>query len=291
MNKVYRVIWSRTKNCYVIVSEIARKNQRGSSKGRGVVAALAMTSILSLGIGTPIYAAYDPATNTDILTNQMVSESRGDTSKGDFKSYDHPDRNLVINWTDNSRGDGAAIRDAQVKAKNITIHTDFAGNQWTDKGVISDGTTHIEASGNIRIDSHDDGVFTEGTGSVTIENFKNLTIRSTNGYGMVDNAGGIVILGGEGSTVKISSEDNSSDFFSRPAIGNSAQSFYNPVGNGIAIKADVITLEGKDNAILAGPGADGHRFNVNLAAKTVDIKGIVMGVGSDIDINPHIGVM
>lgn len=108
MNKVYRVIWSRTKNCYVIVSEIARKNQRGSSKGRGVVAALAMTSILSLGIGTPIYAAYDPATNTDILTNQMVSESRGDTSKGDFKSYDHPDRNLVINWTDNSRGDGAA---------------------------------------------------------------------------------------------------------------------------------------------------------------------------------------
>lgn len=25
MNKVYRVIWSRTKNCYVIVSEIARK--------------------------------------------------------------------------------------------------------------------------------------------------------------------------------------------------------------------------------------------------------------------------
>ena len=61
------------------------------------------------------------------------------------------------------------------------------------------------------------------------------------------------------------------------------------MGNGIAIKADVITLEGKDNAILAGPGADGHRFNVNLAAKTVDIKGIVMGVGSDIDINPHIG--
>ena len=45
MNKVYRVIWSRTKNCYVIVSEIARKNQRGSSKGRGVIAALAMTSV------------------------------------------------------------------------------------------------------------------------------------------------------------------------------------------------------------------------------------------------------
>lgn len=53
MNKVYRVVWSRTKNCYVAVSEIAKRNQRDSSKGRGVVAALAITSILSLGIGTP----------------------------------------------------------------------------------------------------------------------------------------------------------------------------------------------------------------------------------------------
>lgn len=289
MNKGYRVVWSRTKNCYVVVSEIARRNQPSSSKGKGVVAALAMTSILSLGIGTPTYAAYDPATNTDILTNQMVSESRGDTSKGDFKSYDHPDRNLVINWTDNSRGDGAAIRDAQVKAKNITINTDFAGNQWTDKGVISDGDTQIQAGGNIRIDSHDDGVYTEGHGSVTIEDFKNLEIRSTSGYGMVDNGGGIVVLGGEGSTVKISSEDDGSDFFRRPAIGNSMMSMFNPIGNGIAIKADAITLEGQDSAILAGPGAGGNRFNVNLAAKKVDIKGTVTGVGGDIDINPNIG--
>lgn len=47
----------------------------------------------------------------------MVSNTRGDTTKGDFKSYNYPDRNLVINWTDNSRGDGAAIRDAEVNAK------------------------------------------------------------------------------------------------------------------------------------------------------------------------------
>ena len=289
MNKVYRVIWSRTKNCYVIVSEIARKNQRGSSKGRGVIAALAMTGVLFSGIGTTTYAAYDPVTNTDTLTNQMVSETRGDTGKGDFKSYDHPDRNLVINWTDNSRGDGAAIRDAQVNAKNITINTDFEGNQWTDKGVISDGDTQIQAGGNIRIDSHDDGVYTEGHGSVTIEDFKNLEIRSASGYGMVDNGGGIVVLGGEGSTVKISSEDDGSDFFRRPAIGNSMMSMFNPIGNGIAIKADAITLEGQDSAIFAGPGAGGNRFNVNLAAKKVDIKGTVTGVGGDIDINPNIG--
>lgn len=241
-----------------------------------------------LGGGTIALAEDDPATNTDTLTNQMVSSTRGNVNRGDFKSYDHPDRNLVIKWTNDSRGDGAAIRDAEVKAKNISIDTNFSGNKWTDKGIISQVATHITATGDINIISHDDAVYTEGTGSVTIEDFKNLEIRSTGGYGMMDNGGGIVVLGGEGSTVKISSEDDGSDFFRRPAIGNSMMSMFNPIGNGIAIKADAITLEGQDSAILAGPGAGGNRFNVNLAAKKVDIKGTVTGVGGDIDINPNI---
>ena len=34
--------------------------------------------------GTYAYADYDPATNTDTLTNQMVSNARGGTTTGDF---------------------------------------------------------------------------------------------------------------------------------------------------------------------------------------------------------------
>ncbi|MDO5598328.1 MAG: hypothetical protein Q4F92_08330 [Acidaminococcus sp.] len=59
--------------------------------------------------------------------------------EGDMHTYDHADRNLVINWdAQNGRGDGSAIRNASVNAKNITINTDFEGNQWNDKGIISD---------------------------------------------------------------------------------------------------------------------------------------------------------
>lgn len=44
MNKVFKVVWSKAKNCYVVVSEIA-KNQRGKKKSVvAVVAALAMMS-------------------------------------------------------------------------------------------------------------------------------------------------------------------------------------------------------------------------------------------------------
>ena len=69
-----------------------------------------MLTLLALGVSTNslwgvALAEYDPATNTDTLTNQMVSSTRGDVNRGDFKAYDHPDRNLVIKWTDNSRLD------------------------------------------------------------------------------------------------------------------------------------------------------------------------------------------
>lgn len=213
----------------------------------------------------------------------MVSSSRGDTSKGDFQSYDHPDRNLVINWTDDSRGDGAAIRDADVNAKNITINTDFAGNQWTDKGIISEGTTRIKATGDISVTSHDDAVFTEGNGTAAIEGFKNLTIGSTAaGYGIVDNGGGVTVKGGEGSTVTIATDG------SRPAVGNSIMTILGGagVGKGVSISADKIKIASSGDSIFAGKGMAGETFTVTLNAKEVDVTGTVDGDGGNIDINP-----
>lgn len=83
-----------------------------------------------LGGGTIAFAEYDPATNTDTLTNQKVSSTRGDVNQGDFKSYNFPERNLVIKWTNNSITDEAPIRDAEVKAKNISIDTSHPDYRW-----------------------------------------------------------------------------------------------------------------------------------------------------------------
>ena len=63
----------------------------------------------------------------------------------------------------------------------------------------------------------------------------------------------VLLYWGEGSTVKISSEDAGSDFFRRPAIGHSMMSMFNPE-NGIAIKADAITLEGQDSTFCPALG-------------------------------------
>lgn len=72
--------------------------------------------------------------DTDTFINKLISSNRGNTNYGDLNTYKYPDRNLVITWTDDSRGDGSPIRNADVYAKNITIISDFVGNQWTDKG-------------------------------------------------------------------------------------------------------------------------------------------------------------
>lgn len=333
MNKCFKVIWSKTRNCYVVVSEIARRNNKSSKVGlKRSAAALAMVGLLSIG-GTnvalaadPATGSYDPATNTDTLTNQLISRTRADAAKGDLKSYDHPDRNLVINWTNNSRGDGSAIRAADVNAKNITINADFNGNHWTDKGVISDGNenTNITASGTIKITTNDDSVYTQDNGKATIDGFKNLIITPfEKGFGLVDNGGGITVTGGSGSTVTIETKIGG-----RPAIGNGlaarSSKSSDGLGKGITITADTIRIQSAStgyyslfnpnfeyldkiipyfedlykiipdfaNRILGSEKAISAgqgingKFTVDLNAATTDIIGTISGVGGDIFINP-----
>ena len=91
--------------------------------------------------------------------------------------------------------------------KNITITSDFLGNRWTDKGIISEYSTNVNTSEDINITTNDDGVFTEGNGNININGFKNFNITSRAGFGVVDNGDGITITGGNNSVVSITSEE------------------------------------------------------------------------------------
>ena len=293
MNHIYKVVWSRARNCYMAVSEIAKGHGKSSGKAKGGKMILASLAVAALACGTTAYAAYDPSTNTDTLTNRLISTTR-DTMDGDMHTYNHADRNLVINWyKDNGRGDGSAIRNANVNAKNITINADFEGNQWDDKGIISDSNfeTNVTASGDITIRTHDDAVHTENyNGKMTIDGFKNLNITTTGaGFGVMDAGNGVFINGGAGSTVNISALTRE-----RPAIGASLKTelaYYVPkyaMGTGITINADKIILSSPYASVYAGIGKN-HDFKVNLNAKTVDLTdGILAEGGSTVSINPDI---
>ena len=53
MNNIYKVIWSKAKNCYVVASEIARshtKSASGSEKIGGVTRRSLLASLMALSL-------------------------------------------------------------------------------------------------------------------------------------------------------------------------------------------------------------------------------------------------
>ena len=240
-------------------------------------------TLLALGLGSVVLgsgtaqADYDSATNTDTLTNQMISRTHGDTSKGDYSEYNHSDRDLVINWSEENRDKVVGIYNADVTAKNITINTDFPpfrGNRYISyTGIVSDESsgTHIKASGDITIDTYNDSLRADEEGAITIEGFKNLHITShANGYAGIGAAiysnGTVTFTGDEGSTVNIT----------RTNVRGSYEETIH--GSGISIEADTIHIDSNWTAVEGKHTA--------LSARDIDIRGRIHGEGKIIS-RPH----
>ena len=67
MNRIYKVIWSKVKNCYVVVSEIAKRNSKstvnsGFSVTRNILAGAVVLG-LTAGVCAPVWAAVDVNNN------------------------------------------------------------------------------------------------------------------------------------------------------------------------------------------------------------------------------------
>ncbi|WP_251423458.1 ESPR domain-containing protein [Veillonella agrestimuris] len=50
MNKIFKVVWSRVKHCYVVTSEIARSNGRSKSSRVGTTAKAAVICVFVLSL-------------------------------------------------------------------------------------------------------------------------------------------------------------------------------------------------------------------------------------------------
>ena len=71
MNHWYRVIWSHVKHCYIVVSELAKRDGKSSRHaGKGRLTALVLAALVSLGSG--VYAAEPPAATILTADQQAV---------------------------------------------------------------------------------------------------------------------------------------------------------------------------------------------------------------------------
>ena len=72
MNKIYRVIWSKTKNCYVVASELAKRHTKAPQSGVvSKIAALALVGAMSFGFAGSALAAHLEATYIKIDATQV----------------------------------------------------------------------------------------------------------------------------------------------------------------------------------------------------------------------------
>ena len=91
MNRIYKVIWSKARNCYVVVSEIAKTHSKGGTGVSGVVrkagsAALltaAVTAMLLTPLGTASAAAVDISSNNDGSATAVFQNSNNSIEVGD----------------------------------------------------------------------------------------------------------------------------------------------------------------------------------------------------------------
>ena len=87
MNKIYKVIWSKTRNCYVAVAEFVKRNGKGGSvlNRRHIAAALAAVAIFAAPAGVQaastggelieggnVYVGFDAGTHTARTSNNVV---------------------------------------------------------------------------------------------------------------------------------------------------------------------------------------------------------------------------
>ena len=183
MNKIYKVIWSKTSNCYVAVSELARNHGKGNvrSEKRGMVkgaSVLALSIALSLGVTGSVWAEDLTVNGNVIAKNDAYNASTADG--GTFIG-----RYLNIGKTTNTikttNGETAAAigRDNKVYGDNAiavgiynSIGTEDPGsNHWNGFGSIvvggySRALGQYSAAFGQMVSAFGDGSFAQGGGNI-----------------------------------------------------------------------------------------------------------------------------
>lgn len=183
MNKIYKVIWSKTRNCYVAVSELARNHGKGNvrSEKRGMVkgaSVLALSIALSLGVTGSVWAEDLTVNGNVIAKNDAYNASTADG--GTFIG-----RYLNIGKTTNTikttNGETAAAigRDNKVYGDNAiavgiynSIGTEDPGsNHWNGFGSIvvggySRALGQYSAAFGQMVSAIGDGSFAQGGGNI-----------------------------------------------------------------------------------------------------------------------------
>ena len=252
MNKIFKVVWSKTKECYVVVSEVAKNNSGKKKVLASVLAALAVVGVGAGNVGA--YNAgggHDGGSNTVAIGNNAWAQTSGAVAIGNGTNANGsaPGANSVaIGYESNANGDGSVSIGKSNTTKNIRAVAIGEQNTAQDADTIAMGYNNTAKTGGLAI----------GRGNKT---------DSTAGGGRANNNGQIAI-----------GWDNSAENEDTIAIGR-----------GTTAKGSLATAIGR-NADALGAGSiafgsngepDSHGVAYRTISKGLGAVAIGMGAGAD----------
>ena len=241
MNKVFKVVWSKSKECYVVVPEIAKNN---SGKKKVLASVLAGLALVGVGaqMGTPVdaFTSTNPLkTDNSINTNDSRINIKTAKTVGDYGDQTVGVNSVAVgygNYTNNEDGTivyGAANSATANAAIALGNRNEASGGNAVALGTSNTATnvktiaignkSNANADGAIAIGAYNNQNFTTGSSDTTP--------KQAGGNSVV--VGNYSHAGGRQSV----------------AIGNNATTQHD---DSVAIGADVSALAGHNIAIGSG---------------------------------------
>ena len=286
MNRVYKVIWSKAKHCYVVTSEIAKSHTKGESTGRGLKKLAAALLVAAALMGPNFAWAADPTvkvTDTSTVEQIVYTKDGADNTfatKGSLDQYvskaDAAVQDIgVVKAAEkigaNVTALGQGLSDAKAALSGAEEGIKTLGEAWSheEKARQAADAKLVEAV-NSGITLSDDNVLQKNTTSVDADG--NVTTAKADVTEMILNKGEMILNKDQDNQITLSEDGikvgkNSTTMDEKGFYAGSDYDYGNA-------KAALDATEGKIR------GADGD-FEVNTDGK-VTAKGGVETAGAEI---------
>ncbi|WP_303142411.1 ESPR-type extended signal peptide-containing protein [uncultured Dialister sp.] len=169
MNHIYKVVWSRARNCYMAVSEIAKGHQKGSGRTKvalkmAVLGALTAVMLTTGGVAGTVWAA-DPDTLTIPENNTVTSTDKSNTTAKDLNANIKGKDNKVTNSKDvEIVGDKNTVTDVYYNDDGKTVNGKVPSNNvrvvGSNNSISGSRNQHVIGDNNTII-GRDDGTVTD----------------------------------------------------------------------------------------------------------------------------------
>ena len=251
MNKIFKVVWSKTKECYVVVSEVAKNN---SGKKKVLASVLATLAIMGAGaqMGTPVQAVTDLRYSAVNIAPDSVPAGYGPNSVSS--------NSIVVGYGNNTKtgaqGNGHVAYGFNNTATEDTTTALGGGNKATGPAATAIGSFN-EATGRSSV-AIGNVSKANNLGNIAIGSYANAQTSGTftNVNNQVETKGYAVALGGyaaatEHGTVAVGSVSKASGF-KATAVGAGAQATNNQataVGNASVASGENASAFGYNNKV------------------------------------------